>query len=60
MPLGESMSQCVSWLGAIVNGGPDRRTLFVITNTNSGPKMAEKTDGRIETVRVDVPGAGLP
>jgi len=22
--------------------------------------MAEKTDGRIEAIRVDVPGAGLP
>jgi hypothetical protein len=41
-------------------GGPDRRTLFVIANTGSGPKMAEKSDGRIEIVRVDVPGTGLP
>ena len=45
---------------ACMLGGPDRRTLFVITNTNSGPAMAEKTDGRIEIIRVDVPGAGLP
>jgi sugar lactone lactonase YvrE len=45
---------------ACMLGGPDRRTLFVITNTGSGPKMAEKSDGRIETVRVDVPGAGFP
>ena len=45
---------------ACMLGGPDRRTLFVITNTGSGPKMAEKSDGRIETIRVDVPGAGLP
>jgi len=45
---------------ACMLGGPDRRTLFVITNTDSGLKMAEKTDGRIEIVRVDVPGAGLP
>jgi hypothetical protein len=41
-------------------GGPDRHTLFVLTNTRSGPAMAQKTDGRIETYRVDVPGAGLP
>jgi hypothetical protein len=27
---------------------------------SSGPVMAEKTDGRIETYRVDVPGTGLP
>ena len=45
---------------ACMLGGPDRRTLFVITNTGSGPKMAAKSDGRIEFVRVDVPGAGLP
>jgi sugar lactone lactonase YvrE len=45
---------------ACMLGGPDRRTLFVITNTGSGPKMAAKSDGRIEYVRVDVPGAGLP
>jgi sugar lactone lactonase YvrE len=45
---------------ACMLGGTDRRTLFVITNTGSGPKMAEKSDGRIEIVRVDVPGAGLP
>ena len=45
---------------ACMLGGPDRRTLFVLTNTGSGPAMAQKTDGRIETHRVDVPGAGLP
>jgi sugar lactone lactonase YvrE len=45
---------------ACMLGGPDRRTLFVLTNTGSGPAMAEKSDGRIEMVRVDVPGAGLP
>jgi sugar lactone lactonase YvrE len=45
---------------ACMLGGPDRRTLFVLTNTGSGPTMAQKTDGRIESYRVDVPGAGLP
>ncbi len=45
---------------ACMLGGPDRRTLFVLTNTGSGPAMASKTDGRIEAYRVDVPGAGLP
>jgi sugar lactone lactonase YvrE len=45
---------------ACMLGGPDRRTLFVLTNTGSGPGMAKKTDGRIEMYRVDVPGAGLP
>ena len=45
---------------ACMLGGADRRTLFVCTNTGSGPAMAEARDGRIETVRVEVPGAGLP
>ena len=45
---------------ACMLGGKDRRTLFVVTNSGSGPAIAAKTDGRIETMRVDVPGAGLP
>lgn len=45
---------------ACMLGGPDRRELYLCTSTGSGPAMAEKTDGRIERVRVDVPGAGLP
>ncbi len=45
---------------ACMLGGADRRTLFVCTCTGSGPAMADKRDGRIETVAVDVPGAGLP
>jgi len=45
---------------ACMLGGADRRTLFVCTSTGSGPAMADKRDGAIEIVRVDVPGAGLP
>ena len=45
---------------ACMLGGHDRRTLFVCTNTGSGPAMGRKRDGRIEFMRVDVPGAGLP
>ncbi|HUK06397.1 MAG TPA: SMP-30/gluconolactonase/LRE family protein [Stellaceae bacterium] len=45
---------------ACMLGGADRRTLFICTNSGAGPGMAEKRDGRIETMRVDVPGAGLP
>jgi sugar lactone lactonase YvrE len=45
---------------ACMLGGADRRTLYVCTCTGSGPAMAEKRDGRIEMVRVDVPGAGWP
>ena len=45
---------------ACMLGGADQRTLFVVTNVGSGPAVAEKKAGRIETVQVDVPGAGLP
>ncbi|MBS0521808.1 MAG: SMP-30/gluconolactonase/LRE family protein [Proteobacteria bacterium] len=45
---------------ACMLGGRDRRTLYVITNSGSGPAMTDKRDGRIETMRVDVPGAGRP
>jgi sugar lactone lactonase YvrE len=45
---------------ACMLGGADRRTLFACTSTGSGPAMADKRDGAIETARVDVPGAGLP
>lgn len=45
---------------ACMLGGQDRRTLYVVTNSGSGPAMADKRDGRIETMRVDVPGAGWP
>jgi hypothetical protein len=33
---------------------------YVMTNSGSAPAMADKRDGRIETRRVDVPGAGWP
>ncbi len=36
-------------------GGPDRKTLFLTTNSRH-----EERHGQIEAVRVDVPGAGLP
>ncbi len=45
---------------ACMLGGPNRRTLFICTCTGSGAEAAQKTDGRIEVVDVDVPGAGLP
>ena len=45
---------------ACMLGGPDRRTLFVVTNFTSGPKAESTRNGRIETVEVAVPGAGLP
>jgi len=45
---------------ACMLGGADQRTLFVLTNTGSGPAIAEKKTGCIEIVQVDVAGAGLP
>ena len=45
---------------ACMLGGDDRRTLFICTNTGSGPEIAANRSGRIETMRVDVPGVGLP
>ena len=45
---------------ACMLGGADGRTLYICTNTGSGPAMAEKRDGRIESVKVDVPRAGWP
>ena len=46
---------------ACMLGGPDRRTLFILTAGSSRPdECREKAGGRIETVRAEVPGAGLP
>ena len=45
---------------ACMLGSEDRRTLFICTSSGSGPAMATKRDGLIETIRVDVPGVGLP
>lgn len=45
---------------ACMLGGDNGRTLFILTNSGSGPAMGQKADGRIEIVRVDVPHAGLP
>ena len=54
IPLGERGAY------ACMLGGADRRTLFICTNTGAGPGMTDKRDGRIEMLRVEVPGAGLP
>lgn len=45
---------------ACMLGGDDRRTLFVVTNTGSGPAIATERLGRIEKVEVAIPGAGWP
>ncbi len=46
---------------ACMLGGPDRRTLFVLTAATHEPDLARaQRAGRVETVRVEVPGAGWP
>jgi len=46
---------------ACMLGGPQRKTLFILTAETIDPEGARtKINGRIETVQVDVPGAGLP
>ena len=46
---------------ACMLGADDRRTLFVCTAATSDPaRCRAEASGRIETVRVAVPGAGLP
>jgi len=45
---------------ACMLGGGRRQTRFVCTNTDSGPETAQRKEGRIETTRVAVTGAGLP
>lgn len=41
-------------------GGPDRRTLFLLTGDGFTGEAIRRRGGAIETVEVDVPGAGLP
>ena len=46
---------------ACMLGGPDRRTLFALTSETTQPGRAvELGSARIETIAVEVPGAGLP
>lgn len=46
---------------ACMLGGPDRRTLFALTSDTTQPERAlELRSARVETIAVDVPGAGLP
>jgi sugar lactone lactonase YvrE len=46
---------------ACMLGGEDRRTLYVCTAETDDPReAARRRSGRIEQVRVGVPGAGLP
>jgi sugar lactone lactonase YvrE len=45
---------------ACMLGGEDRRTLYLVTAPSSGESAHDSTSGRIESVRVDIAGAGLP
>lgn len=46
---------------ACMLGDDDRKTLYMLTSKGLDPqKAAELRSGRLERVRVDVPGAGLP
>ena len=46
---------------ACMLGGPQRKTLFMLTAKTINPDGARaKSSGRIETLEVEVPGAGLP
>jgi sugar lactone lactonase YvrE len=45
---------------ACMLGGPARTTLYICTAASSDPAETDARTGRIETVEVDVPGAGLP
>jgi sugar lactone lactonase YvrE len=46
---------------ACMLGGEDRKTLFILTAGTLIPEeAAQRRDGRIEVVQVEVPGAGLP
>lgn len=51
-----------SWAVACVLGGPDRRTLFLLTADTSAQTLRTPggTTSRIETTTVSVPGAGWP
>lgn len=53
--------ECSQHAYACMLGGEDRRTLFVMTSGSSDRfEIAEKTEGRIESVVVDVAGDGSP
>jgi sugar lactone lactonase YvrE len=46
---------------ACMLGGADRRTLFILTAETANPEEARLgASGRVETIEVEVPGAGLP
>jgi len=45
---------------ACMLGGPERRTLYICTAGDSDPAKTGNRLGRIESIQVEAPGAGLP
>lgn len=46
---------------ACMLGGPERRTLFLLSSTDAYPQKLIGTKlSRLDAVTVDIPGAGLP
>ena len=46
---------------ACMLGGPDRRTLFLLSSSDAYPaKLVGTRAAHVETIRVDVPGSGFP
>ena len=62
---GGEITHCVEtpgrWAVAPALGGPDRRTLYLMVNETTMEGLARgESQGRIESLRVEVPGAGWP
>jgi sugar lactone lactonase YvrE len=46
---------------ACMLGGPDRRTLFLVSSSDAYPQRLVGTRRScVETIRVEIPGAGFP
>jgi sugar lactone lactonase YvrE len=57
----ERIDMCDRTAIACTLGGPERRTLFLLSSTDAYPKRLIGTKlSRLDAVTVDVPGAGLP
>jgi sugar lactone lactonase YvrE len=50
-----------AWAAAPALGGSDRRTLYLVANDTDEVRLRRReSSGRVERVRVEVPGAGWP
>jgi sugar lactone lactonase YvrE len=62
---GGAVTDCIDMGGRTANactlGGPQRRTLFLLSNAEADPRHLNGTKlSRLDAVVVDIPGAGLP